>query len=606
MVYSKLKYSFVETFKSDDLIEHLTEGTDYTITEDGTGKHLIINDYVSIPYQAFKNETFTKVTLGKNVSIGIRAFENNQNLTELTISKGVKISTYAFSNTNLTELTIPDGVALNSMAFNNTPIAKITIKGGDRPLAFNYDSFGKGIDISNLERQSHDTTYVKNKDGEWIIGYTIIEDGTGKHLEIHDSVKTIPSDHFRNQGLTSVIIGNNVETIGEGAFKSNKIEYLTIPEGVEIGNYAFKHNLIKELKISKDVKIGQQAFDSNKNLTKVTLSPNIMIGVGAFIYNQIKELTIPEGVKLEWLAFASVPSKEDTKVIFSGSITKITIKGGKEEVLPFHAESFGTYVNITNLTRETYDTTYVKNKDNVFVLEDNKTDLFEDKYYTITEDGTGKHLTIHDSVKPIAIGNNAFESNEIKKLTIPEGVAIGDYAFSSNSIKELTIPEDVKIGNYAFKSNKIEELTLSPNIMIGDYAFSDNNIKKLIIPEGVRIGYKVFNNNKNLTKITLSPNVIIFQQAFSGIKLTEITIPEGVELKNLAFDNTPITKITIKGGKEELLFKSDSFGTNVNITNLTRETYDTTYVKNKDNVFVLETNKTDLFVGLLIGTLFDI
>ena len=82
------------------------------------------------------------------------------------------------------------------------------------------------------------------------------------------------------------------------------------------------------------------------------------------------------------------------------------------------------------------------------------------------------------------IGNNAFCSNQISSLEIPNSVtSIGHYAFYLNQISSLEIPNSItSIGPNAFSSNQISNLTIPNSVTsIGDYAFQSNPLTSILI-----------------------------------------------------------------------------------------------------------------------------
>lgn len=92
-------------------------------------------------------------------------------------------------------------------------------------------------------------------------------------------------------------------------------------------------------------------------------------------------------------------------------------------------------------------------------------------------------LTLASSL--LTIGTDAFRSNVLKTIAIPENVSlIGTGAFAYNLLTSVVIPENVK--------------------EIKDSAFVYNNISALYIPPGVlKIGPNAFNFNPNVTTVRL-------------------------------------------------------------------------------------------------------
>ncbi len=88
------------------------------------------------------------------------------------------------------------------------------------------------------------------------------------------------------------------------------------------------------------------------------------------------------------------------------------------------------------------------------------------------------------------IGNLAFQGNNLKEVTLPEGVFyVAPNGFSKNpNLKEVTFPSTIKlIGNSAFAACAIEKLNFSENtdfpLAIDNIAFFKNKIKSVWLPD---------------------------------------------------------------------------------------------------------------------------
>ena len=102
---------------------------------------------------------------------------------------------------------------------------------------------------------------------------------------VHKLVMTTP---IGGLGITSVVIPSTVKSIGQSAFKNNKLTEVTIPSSVtSIGNYAFANNQLTSVTIGNNVtNIGSYAFSSNQ-LTNVLIPNSVKtIDRGAFADNQ--------------------------------------------------------------------------------------------------------------------------------------------------------------------------------------------------------------------------------------------------------------------------------------------------------------------------------
>lgn len=101
------------------------------------------------------------------------------------------------------------------------------------------------------------------------------------------------------------------------------------------------------------------------------------------------------------------------------------------------------------------------------------------------------------------IGNLAFQGNDLKEVTLPEGVFyVATNGFSRNpNLKEVTFPSTIKlIGNSAFAACAIEKLNFSENtdfpLAIDNVAFFSNKIKSVWLPDKTeKVTNMAFRNN---------------------------------------------------------------------------------------------------------------
>ncbi len=206
------------------------------------------------------------------ISVGTGSFQSAFNLSNLTLGSGIQsIGEAAFAGTALTSLIIPNNVTtLGQAAFVGiSSLETLTIGSG----------------ITTISRSAFQNAYSLTS------------------LTIGNSVTTIGDYAFRDaEALTSLTIGNSVTTIGDYAFQNaSSLTSLTIGNSVTtIGDYAFRGlTALTSLEIPDTVNsIGQYAFRGLTSLTSLTLGKGVTtIGYMTFAYAEnLTTLRIPEEV----------------------------------------------------------------------------------------------------------------------------------------------------------------------------------------------------------------------------------------------------------------------------------------------------------------------
>ena len=132
--------------------------------------------------------------------------------------------------------------------------------------------------------------------------------------------------------LTSVIIPDNITSIGFSAFRGNKLTNVIIPDSItRLGQGAFADNQLADITISNSLTILEHSTFENNNLTSVIIPDSVtaiwytvffgnqlanviignsvsIIGEGAFMRNLLTSVTIPDSVTvIEWAAFEENP-----------------------------------------------------------------------------------------------------------------------------------------------------------------------------------------------------------------------------------------------------------------------------------------------------------
>ena len=313
----------------------------------------------------------------------------------------------------------------------------------DEQNGVTYKIEGNGVTVTEIDQTVADV----------VIPDTVIIEGK------EYKVTSIPKNAFKNnKKLTSIIIGNNVTSIGDYAF--------------------YGCTNLKTVKIGKNVvTIGKCAFGKNASLTSITIPDKVKtVGVNAFD-GCSKLKTVKLGKSLTVISDKMFyKCKALTKVTIPAKVTKI----GKS-----------AFASCTKLSSVTVGKKVVTIDANAF--------------YKCT---ALKKVTIPASVK--TIGGSAFSGcTKLATLTIGKKVAtIDKNAFSKcTSLKKVSIPASVKtIGANAFNGCKnLKSITIKTTKLtsknVGNKAFSGINAKATIkVPSKKLADYKKLLVSKGVKK----------------------------------------------------------------------------------------------------------
>ena len=106
------------------------------------------------------------------------------------------------------------------------------------------------------------------------------------------TVKSVGEYAFSSKNLASLALPDSIIRVENGAFRSNSLSYLLLPENlIFLGAYSFAYNNISSLSISNSVEvIGQSALQSNE-LTHLIIPSNVSyIGFWSFGINPLTSI----------------------------------------------------------------------------------------------------------------------------------------------------------------------------------------------------------------------------------------------------------------------------------------------------------------------------
>ena len=113
-------------------------------------------------------------------------------------------------------------------------------------------------------------------------------------------VTAIDDSVFSNSSVSNVNLSKNLKHIGIGAFASNTISQILIPNSVQsIGRGAFRNNELKKINLGDGLTAIEPYVFMHNSLTDIIIPENITsIGEGAFFENDIVLIKIGAGVNI--------------------------------------------------------------------------------------------------------------------------------------------------------------------------------------------------------------------------------------------------------------------------------------------------------------------
>ncbi len=500
--------------------------------------------YISIPSSvsyidsyAFSNcDGITEMTVPANLTtLGSNVFSNCDNLVSVIFEDGCKLTSIpsqAFEVSNIRSIIIPENVTkIGDYAFRGCKSLTSLEFAGDKLTTIGKQAFS---DSSSLYRFASVS-------------------GT---LVIPASVTTIGDHAFKSNKIENLIFEPNskLTTIGQYAFGGNKIQNdVIIPDSVtSLGSSAFSANLMQRVYIGSGITtVSSSAFSSCKNLTEVTFSPDTKvtsIGSSAFSHcEKLETITIPASVQtIGSSAFGYCYNLSSFNFESDNTLTTLN-SGAFRECYKLSSIDFPSSLTTLDLSAIYYcrGLARIDIPEGVVTVTGSPYDCFGVNTITIPASVTSVSTGVikeFDNLNSIIVheDNPIYDSRDncnalIETATntlivacgstiIPNGVtSIGTEAFAScTNFVNIVIPDSVtSIGNSAFsRCTKLENVIFSKNLIsIGAKAFYGcTELLKVELPEGVTsIGTDAFRGCSKIKSIIIPSTITsIADNAFNG------------------------------------------------------------------------------------------
>ena len=492
--------------------------------------------------------------MGGPVSIGSSAFEEDSLLTTADFNGLVRsVGERAFLGTGLGEL-YGDGIkTIGQEAFRGCQLQTISLPDVSSIGVFAfYDNGGAAISETGLAIEQ---VYLG---GPQTVANGLFND-TILDLTLDGSVENIDSYAFSGLVEGYVTLGENVKTIGEGAFQNCYIARrrdLVLPEGV--------------------TQIGANAFDMDCSFNKVTI-PLEVGKIGANAFSRIKAQTVVvnslgtgdgnadslfSGAVIENMTIGGNVETIDSDVLKGASINCLSIGNSVQEIKEgaFTGCSKLKQVvigdGITTLGEETF-----KDRDDLeeIILPETLTSIqprcFEgcknlSRMVLFAQEAPSADMSAFDGVDTgLVIRVSAYNAT---------GYDLEPWCNFTVMIEGQMICSEIPFGNdLTYEIDSQGTLTIKGDGSMPDFENEDsspwkdhkNKIRKIVISSGItHVGSHAFSGCKYAKGLELPATLVsIGEMSFKGIQsLQEVDLPEGLEtVGKEAFSGCGLEKLTI-------------------------------------------------------------
>ncbi|MFD2562923.1 leucine-rich repeat domain-containing protein [Aquimarina rubra] len=402
--------------------------------------------------------------------------------------------------------------------------------------------------------------YNPNGGTDVVIPDTVTPASAGKSLMPTYSVTNIDVNAFRSKGLTSAIIGDNVISVASEAFADNSLMSVSFGSNLQtIGFRAFGNNPLTNIELPDSlIQMELRAFET-ASITTVVIPVNVTsIGLGAFRNNPLS-------------CIVSRPTTAPT-ITTGGTNDSFNIdRSNIDLTIPTGTGSSYTsaqWTGFNNIIQSDFGATFIADDITYLITGSPNNEVIATNYDTaggVVVDIPATVINACVSYTVVGIGNNAFSSNNLDSVTIPNTVTTINFAaFANNNLTSITIPDSVtEIGKDAFRNNQLTNVVLSNNLAtIGETAFAFNDLTTVIIPDSVTtLDNGAFVQNNNMTTVTIGSGLTsIGDFAFRFNNLNNVVIPDNIiHIGNLAFEQNNIFNLDLGNGVQTIGNNAFSF-----------------------------------------------
>ncbi|MEE0574246.1 MAG: leucine-rich repeat protein [Paraprevotella clara] len=441
------------------------------------------------------------------LEIGDDAFYGCEGLSEIVIPETVeKIGRYAFSGcSNITHVTIPENVTyLGDASFYNC----------EKLSGVSYDA------VNCKDNRYNSTTFPP------FYGSPL------QKITIGDKVERLPAMIASWQKLGEVVIPNSVRTIGEKAFYNSQITSLTVGENIDsIGNQAFLYcEGLTEVRWNAR-SAGNINFSSTdklfpKSLKTVVLGEKVE-SIPAYFCHACTDLET---------VTCSASIKKIGEAAFEGC-SKLIGFSFPETLQEIGNSAFEDCASMTEL--------FVPNS--VTAIGERAFSGCSGLAKAVIGEGVsfiGKSslsgcsglVEVHWNAIRCADANKSILNNSLNKIIFGDKVEhIPAYlCYKCSNVQDITLPETlVSVGENAFYGCMlVEKLEIPASCkFVGDYAFRGMGLQSLFIPSTIEsLGIYAFSNNKNLEWVVIAKDPFQHPNGLfnSCDKLQAIYLPDGI------------------------------------------------------------------------------